>query len=459
MSSTPEPSPSGDADLLDLRIDRLAYGGDGVGRDESGRTVFVPFTAPGDRVTARVTEAQKRFARARAVEWSERSPSHCAPFCPHFGVCGGCHLQHLEQSAQLHWKHLFVRDALTRIGKLQDPNVAPVPAPAADRGYRCHAVFSVSMANRQAQVGFQGTDNEGIVEVEECPLLVPLLNQVLGVSRQWLREHAAQLAQRELGGSLRWLDVRASSGAEECTVALWCHSQEFELAGKLAAHLVAVEPRVRGVCLVVFRGRQRQSDGKATVMSGTDSIREQVRGLELQVSAQSFYQGNPAEAIRLLEAALNMSPTAGAGDVVELYAGVGYFTLPLSVSAKSLVALEGRGSAIRDLKRNMEFNGIHNVRLRRGDAAEQLGKLAAKKGGRPQQVWLDPPRTGAGERVIRAVCELGPESVVYISCDPTTMSRDLGLLTQGGYVLEEARPFDLFAQTFHVETVALLRRP
>jgi 23S rRNA (uracil1939-C5)-methyltransferase len=459
MSSTPEPSLPGGADLLDLRIDRLAYGGDGVGRDESGRTVFVPFTAPGDRVTARITQTQRRFARARAVEWSERSQCHREPFCPHFGVCGGCHLQHLEQSVQLRWKHLFVRDALTRIGKLQDPNVAPVPAPAADRGYRCHAVFAVALANGQPQVGFHDTDNEGIVEIEECPLLVPPLNQVLRACRQWLRENAAQLAERELGGSLRWLDVRASSGAEECTVALWCHSQELELAGQLAAHLGTVEPRVRGVCLVVSRGRQRQSDGKATVVSGTDSLREQVRGFELQVSAQSFYQANPAEAVRLLEAALGMGPTAGAGEVVELYAGVGYFTLPLAVSAKSIVAIEGSGSAVRDLKRNTEFNGIHNVHVRKGDAAEQLGRLAAKKGGRPKQVWLDPPRTGAGERVIRAVCELGPESVVYLSCDPTTMSRDVGLLTQGGYVLEEARPFDLFAQTFHVETVALLRRP
>jgi 23S rRNA (uracil1939-C5)-methyltransferase len=379
---------------LELTIASLAGGGDGVGRAAGGRVVFVPFSAPGDRVRVRVVEEHARFARGEIVELLAAGPSRTKPSCPVFGLCGGCAWQHVRYEAQLEAKGEILRSALERVGRVRLPGpieLMPCPEPY---GYRTRTRVLVE----GGRVGYRQRRSHALCATRHCPVLVPELDRALEKFEDTAPDSSEwELASGE-GGVVRIerLDPSGSRG----------------LTSELA------------------------------IQVGDDSM---------VFSPGVFVQSN-----RWLRDALARAVHEAAGQgrlVIELFAGAGFLTLGLARRFTRVVAVEGNAASCADLVRNARRAGLHNI-----EACCESAEGAAEKGfgAIPDTVVLDPPRRGLARDGAAAICALRAPRVVYLSCDPATLARDLAVLCAGGYEVETVRGFDLFPQTAHVEALATL---
>jgi 23S rRNA (uracil1939-C5)-methyltransferase len=379
---------------VELRIDELAAGGDGVGRGPDGRVVFVPFTAPGDRVRVKLTQTRARFARAHVEALLEPGPERADPVCPVFGSCGGCSWQHIAYPAQLAAKARILEDALRRIGRLAPPGpIAIAPSPSA-YGYRTRTRVQVEAG----RVGYLRRRSHVLCATTRCPVLLPALDAKL---------HAlAQQPPREDG--------------------------EWELAWG--------DGEARAVSLAAGEGER---------------VWLEVAGERIGITPGVFAQSNALLLPRLAERLLACAGSGGAA--LELYAGAGCFTLPLARRFEQLTALEADPNAVSDLRENLRTAGIENVDLM-GETLERALERDALALLAPEVLVLDPPRAGLPEGAVEALARLRPARVVYLSCDPATLARDLALWFDRGWALRSVEGFDLFPQTPHVEALALLER-
>lgn len=380
------------SELVQLRIDRLAGGGEGVGRDEGGRVVFVPATAPGDVVQARIVEEQKRFARAELVKVETPGPGRVEPRCPLVGECGGCAWQHLSYEEQCRAKAERVRDAFERVAGLALPGpveCTPSPEPF---GYRSRA----RVGFRDGVVGFRRLRSHSLIAAPSCPVFTPALD-----------------------AALARLGAKPPDGRGELTIA----------AGEDGA-----------VCIT---GDGRRSPG-ITILAGEDPVR---------VSPGVFFQAN-ALLRSALAAAVHEAAGTGAR-VLELFSGSGYFTIGLACHFGQVLVVESHGRATRDLAANLAAAGHDNVEVVTGLAERKLEspKLALFE---PEVIVLDPPRKGLDRGSAERIAALRARRLVYVSCDPGTHARDCARLQSGGYQLTALRAFDLFPQTPHTEALAVL---
>lgn len=382
--------------LLELTIDALAAGGDGVGRAPDGRVVFVPFTAPGDRVRVRVTRARSRFARARVETLLAPGPRRVEPQCEAFGVCGGCRWQHLDYSLQVEAKARILSDALERLGGLEIPtSVSITPSPAA-YGYRIRSRLQV----RGGRVGYRRARSHALCAVTRCPVLAPPLDAKL-----------AEIAARPPRQDGEW-ELALGSG------------------------------RVRASDLT-----KRGQPGRSTWLAAA--------GERVGVSPGVFTQGNGLLLEPLAGAVLE---AAGTGDLaLEVFAGAGFFTLALARRFGGVVAIESDPTAAADLRSNLRDAGIDRVQVRCARLEAEIA-AAGLRGLRPDAVVLDPPRSGLPPGAAEFLAGLGAPRVVYLSCDPATLARDLAAWVGSGYRLERIEGFDLFPQTPHLEVLAVLER-
>jgi 23S rRNA (uracil1939-C5)-methyltransferase len=378
-----------------LDIERLAAGGDGVAHDEDGRVVFVPLTAPGDRVRVHIVERHKRFARGEVVEVVEPGPDRVEPPCPLFGRCGGCVWQHLSYPAQLRAKAAIVSDALRRIGRIDCEEPVPVTASPEPFGYRVRT----RLVQDGVRLGYRSRRSHEVCIADACPVLDPRLESVLATERT---------AARSGGEPVEWEAAVGSDG------------------------VVRVQ---------------------RTGAAGT-TIDQVVGGDALRVSHEVFAQANGLLVESLAEAVVQaaLGGGGGGGACVELYAGGGLFTLGLSRRFDQVWAVESHPGAVRDLRVNLARADRQNVRIREGRVEQVLASLEIA----PDVLVLDPPRTGVSEDALAAISGLRVGRIVYVSCDPATLARDLGRLRDEGYRLASVQAFDLFPQTPHVEVLATL---
>ena len=434
--------------MISLSIESLAYGGDGIARLEDGRTAFVSGTVPGERVTVEVLEEHPRFVRARAVDILEPSPDRVTPPCPYFGLCGGCSWQHVTYSAQLTAKRNAVVDALARIGHVEGAEelvAATVESP--DRyGYRNKVELVVDTSSPRPKLGFHRSSSAQIVEIEECFLL----------------PKAHRKSPRALAGALRYLAGDQDLGLERVALRVAAHTKDVEVAlwgspgafpRKAAATTLGSAIKSTSLVRVMTKGatKERRIAG-VEVLSGKGHWTERLLGTSMAISAPSFFQVNTKAAEKLVELVLDALAPDGSDRVLDLYAGAGTFSLPLARVAGEVVAVEAASSAIRDLRRNLEAESLW-ADVIGGDAVNELASL-----GHVDAAVVDPPRSGLHPDAARALAATRVASIAYVSCDPATLARDVSALASCGYVLTSATPVDLFPQTFHVETVAVLRR-
>lgn len=408
--------------IHEITLTTLTYSGDAMGRLPDNRAIFVPFGLPGERVRVRVTEQKHNYARGEIVEILTASPDRIAPRCKHFTNCGGCHYQHLPYPKQLEAKALILRDQLVRIGKIQNPPVAPtVPSPS-EWNYRNHVQFHL---NEDGKLGFVDSAGQSVIPITECHL-----------PEQAIQDLWPQL-EFEPGADLDRISVRTGLDGD-LLLALESEIPEppqLDLeAGISVAHLYA---------------------DHAVVMAGDDHLLIRVRDRNFHVSAPSFFQVNTAMAEKMVEHLLAILPLTKEEPLLDLYCGAGLFSAFFAPRAGGVIGIESSPSACEDFAINLdEFD---NAELYEGEAEEILPGLAAQIAG-VRCAIVDPPRAGLDRRVLDALVQLAPRTIAYVSCDPSTLARDAKRLLENGYTLKQVTPFDLFPQTYHIESISIFEK-
>lgn len=419
-----------------LTIDRLSYGPAGLGR-VNGKVVFVPETVPGEEVEVEIDEEKKGYARGHLVRVIRPSPHRRTPPCRYVHQCGGCSWQHIAYEEQLKAKEELVREQLRRIGGLNDIPLLPIIASPQEWQYRQRIRLRV---DDLARVGFSPFRSHSLVEIDSCLIAWPDVEIHLRAVRDWVRRLRSSVTQVELV-----IAQQSAPGLETRIVCIGdvhgmfrqedeCSSQQF-----LASH-----PDVAGVML---RGRGWSHTW------GHTAVQVHTGENTLVVHDGAFTQVNPAANQLLVESLVQLSGLDKTQQVIELYCGAGNFSLPLARRAHALIGVEQNGNAVLAARANAERAGVKNAQFRQAAVQTEVRELL-ERGVHGNLVVLDPPRTGAAE-VIDDLPRFGARTIVYVSCDPATLARDLRRLLPHGYHLQAVQPLDMFPQTYHVETLAV----
>jgi 23S rRNA (uracil1939-C5)-methyltransferase len=419
-----------------LTIDRLSYGPAGVGR-VNGKVVFVPETAPGDEVEVEIDEEKKGYARGHVVNIVRPSSHRQVPPCPYVLQCGGCSWQHVAYEAQLRAKEELVREQLRRIGGLSDIPLLPILASPEEWQYRHRIRLRV---DDQARVGFSSLRSHSLVEIDSCVIAWPNVGKHLQAVREWIAAVRTAVTQVELA-IREWPDATTETQIV-CIGDVWGLFQpEDDLT---CQHFLAAHPYVAGVML---RGK-----GWSRVW-GSTAVTLNMGAHALVVQDGAFTQVNPAANQLLVESLVRLSGVSDTQRVIELYCGAGNFSLPLARRAHELIGVEQNGTAVLAARANAERVDVKNAQFRQATVQTEVRELL-RRGVHGDLVVLDPPRAGAAE-VIDDLPRFGAQTIAYVSCDPTTLARDLRRLLQHGYRLQAVQPLDMFPQTYHVETIAV----
>jgi 23S rRNA (uracil1939-C5)-methyltransferase len=447
-------------DRLSVTIDDLAFGGEGVGRAD-GYVVFVPGGIPGDRLQVRLQEARARFGRGVIESVEEPSQYRVTPPCPYVGRCGGCRLQHVDYAAQLRFKTKQVADCLARLGGLGAVELRPILAAPETLRYRNKMEFTVAAGPDGApRVGLHAAERyDEVVDIDRCLIQSDAMNALLAEVRRFFAERRLSVYEQESGeGLLRFAMLREGRNTGEAMANVVTASPAVSELQPLAARLRAAVPATTSVVMNVNPKKASVAVGvEEHLLGGRDHIRESLHGLVFQVSAGSFFQTNTAQAERLFALVLEAAELGGTETVFDLYSGTGAISLLLARRAARVYGVELAEAAVADARRNAEANAIGNCVFRAGEVRHVLPALAAE-GVDAEVVVADPPRAGFHPKALRALLALAPRRIVYVSCNPSTLARDLGELARGGYAVDWAQPVDMFPHTPHIEVVARLTR-
>jgi 23S rRNA (uracil1939-C5)-methyltransferase len=446
-------------DVIDLAIDDLAFGGEAVGR-VNGYVLFVRGGVPGDQLRVRVTETRARYGRAVVEAVAGPSPDRVPAPCPYFGRCGGCRLQHIAYEAQLRFKERQVRECLTRLGAAGPFELRPILAAPHAYGYRNKMEFTVAPGRDGTHVGLHEADRYDVVlDIERCLLQSEPMNELLDEVRRQIRERRLSVwDQASEQGLLRFITLREGQRTGDAMVNIVAAAPDVETLGPVAEALRTRVPATASVVLNVNAKKASVAVGtEEHVLLGRDHIAESLGGLRFQVSANSFFQTNTVQAERLFALVAEACALSGAETVVDLYSGTGAISLGLAQRCLHVYGIEVAQAAVADAVRNARANGITNCTFLAGEVRHVLPALI-HDGVRAEVVVADPPRAGFHPKALAALVALSPGRLVYVSCNPATLARDVGDLLRQGYRLEWVQPVDMFPQTPHIEAVARLRR-
>jgi 23S rRNA (uracil1939-C5)-methyltransferase len=432
------------ADELQLSIEKLIYGGEGLAHAD-GNTVFVPFVLPGEQVRASVRTRKKKLIHANLVEVEKASSSRGEAACPHFRVCGGCHYQHIEIAEQIRLKKEILRETLSRLGAVQWPGTIQEHT-AQPYGYRNRAQWAFRDAMPRA-FGYFLPESGHILPIDQCPVLSPRLAEAFGQLQDLARSNSLPPG---------ILEIEAFADGADEHIALNIAFERFPKPAKaMTAEFKSALPALESL-LMLDQSKNRFE------LSGPGYLIQKAGDFTFRVNHLSFFQVNRFLIEELLQ---TMVGGAKGGYALDLYAGVGFFTLPLAKTFSKVISVDANLSATRDLRQNAEAAGASVV-----SENEHAEEFLKKQQETPDLVILDPPRAGLGAEAAAQLARLGAQEIAYLSCDPATLARDLAVLTGSDrkqetavapahkYEIAEVHLFDLFPQTFHIETLVRLRR-
>lgn len=401
--------------LVIVTLDKFSYGGDSFGRLEDHRAVFVPYSLPGERVKTRLVEEKRSYARGVLIEVLETSPDRIDPQCPHFVQCGGCHYQHIPYEVQLQAKADILQDQLRRIGKIENPPIHPTFPSPTPWNYRNHVQFHITPDN---ELGFQAPRSHKVIPIRECHLPEESINQIWPL-----------------------LDIDSIPGLDRLILRVGDCEDVLIILESSDPHPVALE--VDMPISVVHTG-----PGGSLILAGDNYINIEVEGREFRVSSGSFFQVNTEMAGKMVRHILSNLSIPKNATLIDAYCGVGLLSAFFAPHVDRLIGIESSPSACEDFVFNLdEFD---NVELYEASVEDVLPTLDVE----PDILIADPPRSGIGHRTLDAILALGPGRIIYVSCDPATLSRDAKRLVEGGYHHDKITPFDLFPQTYHIESIS-----
>ncbi len=446
---------------FEIEIEDYGNDGEGIGHYE-GMAVFVKDAAKGDRALVRITKVKKSYAYAHLVKVLEPSEDRSEPPCPHAKVCGGCSLMHIGYDRQLAWKQEKVAQALKRIGGIEDPMGIMEPIVACDGGglhYRNKAQFPVG-CDRDGNIiiGFYAGHSHRIVDTDSCLLQPERFDEIIGACRAFFVEHRIKPYDEEKGsGLVRHIVIREGRSTGQIMVTFVLNGDGF---GEHEQALVHEMRKISGIRSIIINTNKKMTNRilgfTNRVLWGNDVIEDTIGDIRFAIGPMSFYQVNPSQTKRMYEKALEYAALSGGETVWDLYCGIGTISLFLAKQAGKVFGVEIIEEAIEDARRNAKLNGITNAEFYAGRSEDILPEKHKKEGVSADVIVVDPPRKGCDASLLETILSIAPKRVVYVSCDPTTLARDVAILTKGGYVLQKACVFDNFSQSTHVETVVCL---
>jgi 23S rRNA (uracil1939-C5)-methyltransferase len=443
-------------EYYDVTFEDLTHDGNGVAKVD-GYPLFVPNGLPGEKAKVKVVKVNKGYGYGRLIELYEPSPERMEPSCSIYKQCGGCQLQHLSYDGQLKAKEKHVREVLQRIGKIEDVVVHPVLGMNDPWRYRNKAQVPVGEREGGLVAGFYQKRSHDIIDMEAC-LIQQEMNDVVVQTVKKICEKYGIPAYNEKThkGTIRHIMARYGHTTKDVMVVLVTRTDDLPFKKKIVQEIVENIPNVKSIIQNVNPKRTNVILGEQTmVLWGTEYIYDYIGNIKFAISARSFYQVNPEQTKVLYEKALEYADLTGEETVIDAYCGIGTISLFLAQKAKKVYGVEIVPEAIEDAKRNAELNNIHNVEFAVGEAETVIPQWY-EQGIQADCIVVDPPRKGCDASLLETIIAMKPKRVVYVSCNPATLARDLRILEDGGYQTLEVQPVDMFPHTTHVESCALL---
>ncbi|MGF9978858.1 23S rRNA (uracil(1939)-C(5))-methyltransferase RlmD [Viridibacillus arvi] len=442
-------------DRLTVYIEDLTHDGAGVAKID-GYPLFIQGGLPDETAEVHVLKTLKNYGFAKIINITEPSPDRVAAPCPVFAQCGGCQLQHLSYEGQLKWKEKMVRNVMTRIGKIDAP-VLPVKGMDNPWNYRNKAQIPFGLNDEAPIAGFYKTKSHDIVDTDRCLIQTAEADAILEGLKPRLWKLGIKPYDEQTGqGMLRHVVVRKGRATNEVMVVLVTKKRKFPQAEAAVELIKQLVPNVTSIMQNINGEKTNVIFGNETLkLWGNDTIEDTIGDVRFEISARSFYQVNPEQTEVLYKQALDYADLKGDETVIDAYCGIGSISLFLAQKAKYVMGVEIVPQAIEDAKRNAELNGFANTYFEAGPAEEVIPRWY-KEGKTADVLVVDPPRKGCDEALLNTILEQRPKRVVYVSCNPATLARDLRILEDSGYKTQEVQPVDMFPHTAHCEAVAWL---
>ncbi|MBW7651792.1 23S rRNA (uracil(1939)-C(5))-methyltransferase RlmD [Anoxybacillus sp. ST4] len=445
-------------EYYDVVFEDLTHDGAGVAKID-GFPIFVPNGLPGEKAKVKVVKVKKGYGFGRLIELYEKSEDRIDAACPIYKQCGGCQLQHIRYEGQLKAKHKHVKEVLARIGKIEHATVHPVLGMNDPWRYRNKAQVPVGEREGGLVAGFYKERSHDIIDMDACLIQQEMNDIVVQTVKQICEQYNIPAYNEQTHkGVLRHIMARYGATTKEVMVVLITRTEELPHKKKIVETIVQRVPNVKSIVQNINPKRTNVIMGEHTrVLWGSEYMYDYIGDIRFAISARSFYQVNPEQTKVLYEKALEYAELTGKETVIDAYCGIGTISLFLAKNARKVYGVEIVPEAIADAKRNAELNGITNVEFAVGEAEVIIPKWY-EQGVRAECIVVDPPRKGCDESLLQTMITMKPERIVYVSCNPATLARDLRILEDGGYKTIEVQPVDMFPHTMHVECVAKLER-
>lgn len=441
-----------------VKITGMGTESEGVGKIE-GFTVFVKGAIINETVRVKIIKLTKNYAIGKIEEIITPSEKRVDPKCKIYKYCGGCNMQHISYDKQLEIKRQKVEDAIKRIGKIQDIKVNETIGMENPFRYRNKVILPVGRFGEEVKIGFYAPRSHNIIDMEVCNIQHEIADKVSFIIRSWIKDNNISVySEEKSSGNLRNIMIRYGFKTKEAMVVIVTREESIRGTDKLIKSLTESVPEVKSIIQSINNKDTNVVLGKkCKTLWGKDTIEDYIGDLKFTISPLSFFQVNPVQTEVLYNKALEYAGLTGEEVVFDAYCGTGTISLFLAKKAKKVYGVEIVPEAIENAKDNAKINGVENVEFFVGEAEKVIPKMI-KEGVRPDVVVVDPPRKGCDEKLLLAIAEANPKRVVYVSCDPATLARDIGVLKSLSYKAGCVQPVDMFPETTHVESVVLITR-
>ncbi len=441
-----------------IDIVSMGYEGEGVGK-VNNFTVFVQGALLGETVKIKIVKLSKNFAHGKLLEVIKSSKHRIEPVCSIYKRCGGCQMQHMSYEGQLEFKTNRVKEVVSRIGKLEDVVIHPAIGMKEPFRYRNKVQLPIGKVKNEVAIGFYAPRSHDIIDMDTCLIQDEAADKVVHLTREWINKFNIEpYNEEENKGTLRHIMIRRGFKTSEVMVVIVTKEEVLPYSNEFVEIMVK---NIDGLKSVIQNINPKKTNvilgSKNKVLWGKDKITDYIGEFKFNISPLSFFQVNPVQTEILYGKALEYAGVTGEETVFDAYCGTGTISLFLSQKAKKVYGVEIVPEAIEDAKKNAEENSVENVEFLVGESEKVIPELI-KEGVKAEVVVVDPPRKGCERSLLEAFSIMGPDKIVYVSCDPATLARDLGILNELGYKTVEIQPVDMFPQTAHIENVALIIR-